>query len=1074
MPYKSVSELPEGVRGLPARAKRLWMSAYNAAFKTYGGDEERAFKVAWSAVKKKFKKSGDKWVAKAQTQRTAVEAVRATRQLYEAYWQSGRGAKNRQPITDLLEQIETEPADHLEKLQQLEELGVPGFDLEQAHYGTYGGGSHEHDFPGSLDHRIRLVCRAIHEQGRDYLGPYGYVLAVYPTFAVTCTIDDCCGDETEYWRVEYQADDQGNITLGGAEEVDVLTVVIPAAAMGGDGEMESASQEGQPVSMGARPDATTSELKFDFTGALNEDPQWHTTPEWVTQGQPPPGGDEDLVQTLPLQVQEAQVDAATGVMKIRAVLTVGNVLNAMDEVYPTQVWQDNLPFLQAAAKEGSLIGESDHPAPGQSSLDRSCILWDEVWMEGDQVLGNGRILPTLPSGQNLQMLLNNKAKVDVSSRGRGTRKRGDWVNPSTGERYQNIYVVQMGFRCKTFDAVGQGASPGATITDHTMAQQTSEVNPTQSAVAEEIDMKELEALAQQVASLAAQVEKMGQQGTSPPAETPTPTVATQGGTAVLAPALDAQVQGIMNTEQFRQLAAATESLKHLGPMLIKQRRTELLDEAQVKYRLPQQWLNSYRNALDKANVQSVEELNSISNQFLPLIIEAWGKAPQFPSSGVQVQADAGERPGPKTPREVIDFLVRDLPDEAPPNAFLKQHRDDDGNLVSPDDWVKTPRRQCRKILQNIAEFIDHKHFDGQASLLGYWAMIQGYGHRRAQDWMDQACEDGCTTVAAGGAPMSAPFIFPLVRAVFPQLIAPEIASVQPMDRSDGRIFYLNALRIVTGMNVVDQAGETLTNRQFMNNSDSFSSSYADRAAECDEAVKIQLRLASTNVTATNKAVTTCSTIEELQDLRSYHGLDINSELMAYASREIALEWNLTILNEMAAGATAGTLTFGTTAPSGYTQKEWDEYLGRYVGAASNRIFRKRMGEATHLIAGPAAWEKLAAAFRVGTSGMSPNPEMFPGLVLTPFMSGAAMNIKCYKTAFWNGVNENLILLLRRGVDWSDTAYVWAPYIDYVSPILILPDTFEQQQGVMSRAAHRVVVGDAMSKIVISAGAGVPL
>lgn len=52
----------EILKKLPAKARQLWESTYSAAKEQYG--EERAGKIAWAAVKKRFKKVEDKWVAK--------------------------------------------------------------------------------------------------------------------------------------------------------------------------------------------------------------------------------------------------------------------------------------------------------------------------------------------------------------------------------------------------------------------------------------------------------------------------------------------------------------------------------------------------------------------------------------------------------------------------------------------------------------------------------------------------------------------------------------------------------------------------------------------------------------------------------------------------------------------------------------------------------------------------------------------------------------------------------------------------------------------------------------------------
>lgn len=55
---------------LPAGAKKIWISAFNGSWKDTCKDrsdrDECAAKIAWSAVKKKYKKSGDKWVKKSE------------------------------------------------------------------------------------------------------------------------------------------------------------------------------------------------------------------------------------------------------------------------------------------------------------------------------------------------------------------------------------------------------------------------------------------------------------------------------------------------------------------------------------------------------------------------------------------------------------------------------------------------------------------------------------------------------------------------------------------------------------------------------------------------------------------------------------------------------------------------------------------------------------------------------------------------------------------------------------------------------------------------------------------------
>jgi cation transport regulator len=69
MPYASNDDLPRAVRlHLPDEAQDIYRKAFNAAWRTYGAREparreEIAHRVAWSAVKRRYEKAGDEWVA---------------------------------------------------------------------------------------------------------------------------------------------------------------------------------------------------------------------------------------------------------------------------------------------------------------------------------------------------------------------------------------------------------------------------------------------------------------------------------------------------------------------------------------------------------------------------------------------------------------------------------------------------------------------------------------------------------------------------------------------------------------------------------------------------------------------------------------------------------------------------------------------------------------------------------------------------------------------------------------------------------------------------------------------------
>lgn len=74
MPYDSTASLPDSVKDhLPKHGQEIYKAAFNSAWDEYKSPEDRrgdasreetAHKVAWSAVKEKYKKQGDDWVKK--------------------------------------------------------------------------------------------------------------------------------------------------------------------------------------------------------------------------------------------------------------------------------------------------------------------------------------------------------------------------------------------------------------------------------------------------------------------------------------------------------------------------------------------------------------------------------------------------------------------------------------------------------------------------------------------------------------------------------------------------------------------------------------------------------------------------------------------------------------------------------------------------------------------------------------------------------------------------------------------------------------------------------------------------
>ena len=65
MPYMTNDDLPISVqRHLPPHTQDIYREAFNRAYASHPGEETRARRIAWGAVKRSYVKVGDSWVAR--------------------------------------------------------------------------------------------------------------------------------------------------------------------------------------------------------------------------------------------------------------------------------------------------------------------------------------------------------------------------------------------------------------------------------------------------------------------------------------------------------------------------------------------------------------------------------------------------------------------------------------------------------------------------------------------------------------------------------------------------------------------------------------------------------------------------------------------------------------------------------------------------------------------------------------------------------------------------------------------------------------------------------------------------
>ena len=112
MPTKR-EDLPGTLKRSPRKAQRTYAETLDSAEETYDGDEARAHRTAWSAVKHSFEKVGDHWEPKDRKGPSDAQSA-----------QRGRAARDRPKPTAGGVDVRGNTKDEL--LERARKLGVKG------------------------------------------------------------------------------------------------------------------------------------------------------------------------------------------------------------------------------------------------------------------------------------------------------------------------------------------------------------------------------------------------------------------------------------------------------------------------------------------------------------------------------------------------------------------------------------------------------------------------------------------------------------------------------------------------------------------------------------------------------------------------------------------------------------------------------------------------------------------------------------------------------------------------------------------------------------------------------------
>jgi len=310
------------------------------------------------------------------------------------------------------------------------------------------------------------------------------------------------------------------------------------------------------------------------------------------------------------------------------------------------------------------------------------------------------------------------------------------------------------------------------------------------------------------------------------------------------------------------------------------------------------------------------------------------------------------------------------------------------------------------------------------------------------------------------------YALPIIRKVYPQLIAMKIASVQPMPLSSGGV-----------MNVYYQDFK----REDVDPETSLTVLDSDYAQSSENAVpkRVKMEITKQSVEADKKILGASWSTEIQEDARGALNIDVEAELVDQMAQEILREIDQIVLAEILLWAGSGNVNWHWTMGATYTAaKDWYETLGHACIDAEDLIYGNRYRKADWIVCG-----RNFTKYIRKMQDFKPTPRTQP-----PISASLGVEQIGTVTGFWD-VYQTMMINTNRAImgvyprSQTDTGYVFAPYIplapmpliyaEYAGPSdATMPGAYKNvdkwSRNVRTRYAKKMVVPDLFSTLSISA------
>jgi hypothetical protein len=233
--------------------------------------------------------------------------------------------------------------------------------------------------------------------------------------------------------------------------------------------------------------------------------------------------------------------------------------------------------------------------------------------------------------------------------------------------------------------------------------------------------------------------------------------------------------------------------------------------------------------------------------------------------------------------------------------------------------------------------------------------------------------------------------------------------------------------------------------------------------------QIQLDVKKAAVEAVPRRLKALWSSEAAEDLRAFHGLDAETEIVSAVAQEIALEIDRDIIQQLFAASTGTTGTFSRTVPAGVNELDHLRSMVTQISTVSNAIHKKTLrAPANFIITSPDISALLSQLTTHGdfrplfvSGGESPfGPADLPRPLTQHgqfgiYKVGTLMNKwVVYEDPFFS---RDMMLIGLKGSSYLDAGFCWAPYIPLqVTPTFLDPNDFSFRKGLRTRYATKLL------------------